>query len=76
MSRKKLQLTATTTDLGIRLNAKLFLYLGDLANPKIETAARKYNRNERNQLNYLASPLKTLDYEKTFNLRCSNFYFF
>ena len=28
-------LTATTTDLGIGLNGKLVLSLGDLANPKI-----------------------------------------
>ena len=32
---KKLVLTATTTDLGIWLNGKISLYLGDLANPKI-----------------------------------------
>jgi len=32
---KKLLVTATTTDLGNRLNGKLFLYLDDLANPKI-----------------------------------------
>lgn len=30
-----LLLTATTTDLGIRLNGKMVLYLDDLANPKI-----------------------------------------
>ena len=29
------RLTATATDLGNRLNGKLVLYLGDLANPKI-----------------------------------------
>jgi len=31
---KKLQVTATTTDLDIWLNRKLFLYLESLANPK------------------------------------------
>ena len=29
------RITATTTDLGIRLNGKMVLYLDDLANPKI-----------------------------------------
>jgi hypothetical protein len=32
--QKKQQVTATTTDLGIGLNGKMVLYLGDLANPK------------------------------------------
>ncbi|MDR6845624.1 hypothetical protein J2W95_002334 [Flavobacterium granuli] len=31
---KQLPITATTTDLGYRLNGKMVLYLGDLANPK------------------------------------------
>jgi len=34
MGIKKLQVTATTTDLEIWLNRKLFLYLESLANPK------------------------------------------
>jgi len=34
MGIKKLQVTATTTDLDIWLNRKLFLYLESLANPK------------------------------------------
>jgi hypothetical protein len=40
-------LTATTTDLGNRLNGKLVLYLDDLANPK-------------NGLNLVPNPLITM----------------